>query len=85
MKEAHAADLRTFARARARQDSTKKPATKDGARSAAASEFRFRDVGTQYVKVPIDKIPPGADLSGTSARAGRRADARAPGRSARRR
>jgi lipopolysaccharide export system permease protein len=64
VKEAHAADLRTFAAARARQDSTKKPATKTAPVPPQRPNSVFVIIGTQYVKVPIDKIPPGAVFPG---------------------
>ena len=67
VKEAHAADLRTFVALRARQDSTKKPATKTAPIPPQRPNSVFVIVGTQYVKVPIDKIPPGAVFPGTSA------------------
>ena len=88
--EAHAADLRTFARTRARQDTSKAARSKPpvatdttkttGSKPPVAKipavppqrpSSVFVIVGSQYVKVPIDKIPPGAVFPGTGAAPGK--------------
>jgi lipopolysaccharide export system permease protein len=70
VREAHAADLRSVARTRPRQDTTKTsdakaPVAKVPAVPPQRPSSVFVLVGSQYVKVPADKIPPGAVFPGT--------------------
>ena len=67
VKEAHAADVRSFASARAPQDTTKPPAAKTAPVPPQRPNSVFVIVGSQYMKVPADKIPPGAVFPGAGA------------------
>jgi lipopolysaccharide export system permease protein len=67
VKEAHAADVRSFAATRAPQDTTKPPAAKTAPVPPQRPNSVFVIVGSQYMKVPADKIPPGAVFPGAGA------------------
>jgi lipopolysaccharide export system permease protein len=73
VKEAHAADVRTFVTlqqqdtTKPRQDTTKTPPSKVAPVPPQRPNSVFVIIGTQYVKVPIDKIPAGAVFPGTGA------------------
>jgi lipopolysaccharide export system permease protein len=66
VKEAHAADLRSYLALVPHQDTTKLPARKIPAVPPQRPSSVFVMVGGQYVKVPIDKIPAGATFPGST-------------------
>jgi hypothetical protein len=76
VKEAHAADVRSFAATRAPQDTTKPPAAKTAPVPPQRPNSVFVIVGSQYMKVPDRQNSAWGRLSGGRCSAGH-ADARA--------